>query len=90
MNAMELNIPPTELDRIKAAIFGGRKIEAIKICRQATGLGLAEAKTVIDTMETELRKTDADKFTASAKGCFGVIVLFVGAAAGFGVLLAYA
>jgi len=34
--------------QIQAAIRSGNKIEAIKIYREMTGLGLAEAKAVID------------------------------------------
>ena len=34
--------------QIQAAIRSGNKIEAIKIYRELTGLGLAEAKAVID------------------------------------------
>ena len=33
------------------AIRSGRKIEAIKIVRQETGLGLAEAKSLVDELE---------------------------------------
>jgi hypothetical protein len=35
-------------DDVIAAVDAGRKIEAIKILRGATGLGLAEAKDMID------------------------------------------
>jgi ribosomal protein L7/L12 len=77
MNTMDLNISTGDLDEIKAAIFKGNKIEAIKICRQVSGLGLAEAKTVVDTIEAELRKNNPGKFAAPAKGCLGVLVLFV-------------
>jgi len=34
--------------QIQAAIRGGNKIEAIKIYRELTGVGLAEAKQAID------------------------------------------
>jgi len=34
----------------RALVAAGRKIEAIKLCRQRTGAGLAEAKAMIDTM----------------------------------------
>lgn len=36
--------------QIQAAIRSGNKIEAIKIYREMTGLGLAEAKAVIDSV----------------------------------------
>jgi ribosomal protein L7/L12 len=42
-------IPPEILGLLQA----GRKIEAIKAYRQATGAGLAEAKTAVERMEIE-------------------------------------
>ncbi|MBX7540859.1 ribosomal protein L7/L12 [Qipengyuania sp. GH29] len=33
---------------VSAAIAGGRKIEAIKLVRERTGLGLAEAKELVE------------------------------------------
>lgn len=40
----EQELPP----KVIAAIKGGRKIEAIKILQEATGLGLANAKVLVD------------------------------------------
>jgi hypothetical protein len=37
-------------DQVIAAIGAGRKIEAIKILREETGLGLKEAKDVVDSL----------------------------------------
>jgi len=37
-------------DQVIAAIDAGHKIEAIKILREETGLGLSEAKDVIDSL----------------------------------------
>lgn len=39
------------LDRVAAAIRAGRKIEAIQLLRESTGLGLAEAKAEVERME---------------------------------------
>jgi ribosomal protein L7/L12 len=39
------------LDDIKAHIAAGRKIEAIKLYRDATGAGLAEAKEAVELIE---------------------------------------
>lgn len=39
------------MNQITAAIHAGNKLEAIKLFRQATGVGLKEAKEVIDGME---------------------------------------
>ncbi len=40
-----------ELERIRAAVAGGRKIEAIKLYRESTGAGLAEAKRAVESLE---------------------------------------
>jgi ribosomal protein L7/L12 len=42
-----IELPP----EAKAALAAGNKIEAIKSLREATGLGLAEAKEVVDRAE---------------------------------------
>lgn len=66
--------PSDPLQAVKAALFAGRKIEAIKLFREQSGLGLAEAKEAIDKLENELRARSPDKFTASRSGCLGVVV----------------
>ncbi|MCE7973669.1 MAG: 50S ribosomal protein L7/L12 [Leptolyngbya sp. PLA1] len=52
---------------LKAA--GDKKIQVIKVVREATGLGLAEAKALVDTpgkaVKTGLSKEDADKLKKS-------------------------
>ena len=42
-------------DEVIAAVDGGRTIEAIKILREQSGLGLADAKHVIDRLVRERR-----------------------------------
>jgi ribosomal L7/L12-like protein len=46
VNYNDLNVS----DDVIAAVDAGHKIEAIKILREETGLGLAEAKGVIDRL----------------------------------------
>src|SRR5205807_10057719 len=59
-----------DVARIQAAVFAGRKIEAIKLYRGCSGTGLKEAKDFIETLESELRRTDPEKFSGPpAKGC---------------------
>lgn len=48
---MNTPIPENTLARIKEALLRGRKIEAVKLHREATGSGLAEAKTEIEKLE---------------------------------------
>ena len=42
-------------DEIRALIRADRKIEAIKLVRERTGLGLAEAKDAIEALERTMR-----------------------------------
>jgi ribosomal protein L7/L12 len=42
-------------EEVLAAVDAGRKIEAIKILREETGLGLKEAKQVVDALTRERR-----------------------------------
>ena len=77
---MEPTIPESDAEAVRQSIFAGRKIEAIKRVRETTGLGLAEAKTMVERLEEELRKTSPDKFTAKpGKGCSTTAALFVSA-----------
>jgi hypothetical protein len=64
---------------VKAAIGAGRKIEAIKVIREQTGLGLAEAKYAMEKLEAELREREPEIFPlAKPKGCsVGMVLLLV-------------
>ena len=65
-------------DQVRAitdSLLAGRKIEAIKIYREATGEGLKEAKEFIESLTDSLREKYPDKFPAAKKGCASVIVL---------------
>ena len=44
----QFTLPPQAVDALRR----GNKIEAIKLLRQASGLGLAEAKGIIDRLDT--------------------------------------
>ena len=46
-----MNLTPAQRQAIIAALQAGNKIEAIKLCREATGLGLAEAKDFVERLE---------------------------------------
>lgn len=48
---MEPNSDPTLAPQVQEALRRGNKIEAIKIYRELTGVGLAEAKQAIDRAE---------------------------------------
>ncbi|MGW0434986.1 ribosomal protein L7/L12 [Micromonospora sp. NPDC003197] len=44
------DVPPTVLDQVRALALQGRKIEAIKVLRQHTRLGLKEAKEAVERL----------------------------------------
>lgn len=77
-------LPDDQRSALSELIFQQRKIEAIKLYRESTQAGLAEAKEAIDALEASLRKDFPGKFVATpkGKGCFGVAAMLclVGAA----------
>jgi len=44
-------LQPGMLEAVQAALMTGNKIMAIKLYREATGVGLAEAKAAVEAME---------------------------------------
>jgi ribosomal protein L7/L12 len=88
------NIPtPLQLDQIRRAACDGDKIQAIKLYREATGLGLAEAKQAVERLELQWRReTPASPAPAAAapgpskpfarratgSGCLGLLLLLAG------------
>ena len=78
---MSAPIPDDQLSAIRNSLFQGRKIEAIKLYRKATGTGLADAKDAVDKLEQELKTSSPEKFSSAParKGCLGVM-MFVAAA----------
>ena len=70
---------PESADRanqIKDALLHGNKIQAIKLYREQTGVGLKEAKDAVEKLEAELRNASPERFTQpQAKGCsLGILV----------------
>ena len=59
---------PDHMDRIAAALEAGRKIEAIKLYREATCKGLKEAKDFIDALAPKLYAQDPEKYARLAPG----------------------
>ncbi|WP_067734311.1 ribosomal protein L7/L12 [Novosphingobium naphthalenivorans] len=45
------NVCPALRSEIESSIAAGRKIEAIKLLRDATGMGLQESKDAVEAME---------------------------------------
>ncbi|CAM2794313.1 ribosomal protein L7/L12 [Hathewaya histolytica] len=46
----QVGVPDTITDELKSLILEGKKVEAVKKYRIATGLGLKEAKEYIDSL----------------------------------------
>ena len=59
-------------DELRALMAAGRKIEAIKLYRERTAVGLKEAKDFIDALAA-----DQDIVTPSKSGCLGVVLLIL-------------
>lgn len=59
-----MSVPDAQetLAQIEEALAMGRKIEAIKLYRQRSGAGLAEAKEAVERLEAELRAASPEKF----------------------------
>ena len=66
-------------DQIQAEVFAGRKIQAIKAYRAATGADLKTATAAVESLEADLRASDPDKFAAEASkgGCMGIVLLLL-------------
>lgn len=73
---METPAPENDAARIHEAIFSGQKILAIKLYREQTAVGLAEAKEAVEKLEAELRASSPERFSAKPAGA-GCMSLFV-------------
>ena len=51
IGGQELEIDAAVLDEVRRLTDSGQKIEAIKHLREATGLGLTEAKEIVDSLD---------------------------------------
>lgn len=50
----EMTLPPEASTAVMQALRKGSKIEAIKLFREASGLGLKESKDIIEAMQSKL------------------------------------
>lgn len=69
-----------QIKQIGTALAAGRKIEAIKIYREATGKGLKEAKDFINVLAAKLVKENPEKYgkLSQGSGCASVILCCLG------------
>ncbi len=77
-----MELPEDKRAAILEAIYGGspRKIEAIKLVREATGCGLKEAKEFVEKLGAELYAEEPAKFTAAPTGKSGCVSVLVAVA----------
>jgi len=88
-------LTPERRAAVIALMRQGKKIEAIKIYREATGLGLAESKDAVEALEdsgatygnapnfeTRTPLPHWDPMAEKKKGCLGMIVVLVGVVVG--------
>ena len=68
-----MELPEDRRAAILEAIYGARKIEAIKLVREATGCGLKEAKEFVEKLGAELYAKEPAKFTAAPTGKSGCV-----------------
>jgi hypothetical protein len=71
-----------QIEEITEALAAGRKIEAIKVYREATGKGLKEAKDFIDALIPRLREQDPEKYAklpvSQRSGCTSAVLFWAG------------
>lgn len=63
---MSAPLSPETLRKIEDCLFAGQKVAAVKLYRDATESGLAEAKSAVDATELNLRAEFPNKFTMVA------------------------
>jgi ribosomal protein L7/L12 len=49
--ALATSLPPEVEEQVRALLAAGRKIDAIKLARDATHLGLKETKDLVESLE---------------------------------------
>jgi ribosomal protein L7/L12 len=71
-----------QTQEIANALTAGRKIEAIKIYREATGKGLKDAKDFVEALVPKLIEQDPEKYKAlsvpKGAGCASALVACIG------------
>jgi ribosomal protein L7/L12 len=72
------NLNKSERDEIARFLAAGQKIQAIKVYREATGVGLKEAKDAVEAMESQQSRSGSSPIAAKADGgCFTMILLAI-------------
>lgn len=74
---MAKDLTPEQTQQIADALAAGRKIEAIKLYRNATGADLKASKDFIDALVPKLLEQDPVKYAKAAQGggCASVVIV---------------
>lgn len=78
---MDDKLTPEQTRQITEALLNKRKIEAIKLYREASGQGLKEAKESVEAFAQKLAEQDPVKYgdlAAAGGGCTSMILLCLG------------
>lgn len=67
-------LPGTQLDEVLDAIEAGKKLEAVKLYKESSGVSLMEAKEFIENLMREL-EIDREGSAPRGTGC-GAVILF--------------
>ncbi|MDQ8186968.1 ribosomal protein L7/L12 [Pelagicoccus sp. SDUM812002] len=67
-----------QMNRLSEALEKGRKIDAIKAYRDATGIGLKDAKVAVEKLHADLHEQYPDRYPApsTSVGCGSSAALF--------------
>lgn len=76
---MPQDLSEETMTQLSDALEKGRKIDAIKLYREATGLGLKDAKDAVEKLHADLHQKYPDTFPAPSKsaGCGSSAALLV-------------
>ena len=70
---MQEELIQEQIAEITALLKAGRKIEAIKLVREYTGLGLAEAKNLVERIENSQGLETGAREKAKPSGCGAMV-----------------
>jgi preprotein translocase subunit SecF len=88
---MAQSLTQEQITAVTDAVFGGQKIQAIKLYREATRASLVEAKEFVEKLEDELRLQYPGRFSVSppASSMSAPVLLAVAVAIGIAVVLMF-
>ncbi len=75
---MSKELTAEKMTELSEALEAGRKIDAIKVYREATGLGLKDSKHAVEALHSDLHEKFPDKYPEPSKsaGCGSSAALF--------------